>query len=76
MGKKPHNSTRMGRCLTTASAIALSGSAFFGLAVSAHAQTAAPDAVEEVIVTGSRVIQNGFKAPTPLTVVTSEAILA
>ena len=53
----------------SASILALAG------AHGARAQQAVPAGqVEEVVVTGSRVIQNGFKAPTPLTVVTQEAI--
>src|SRR4051812_14653138 len=39
----------------------------------AHAQsateTAQAPAVEEIVVTGSRVVRNGYEAPTPLTVV-------
>lgn len=49
--------------------------AAFG-ATSAYAQTADNAAVEEVVVTGSRVITNGFAAPTPVTVVTAEQMRA
>ncbi|MBC2665394.1 TonB-dependent receptor [Novosphingobium flavum] len=45
----------------------------------AHAQTqqpAADSSSAEIIVTGSRVIQNGNDSPTPLTVVTTENLLA
>ena len=60
-------------------AIALSGGALVALAYasSAYAQDAnAPGSVEEVVVTGSRVITNGFAAPTPLTVITAEQMKA
>lgn len=33
------------------------------------------DGLEEITVTGSRIIQNGFQAPTPLTVVTAEQLM-
>ena len=63
-----------------------SGTSLFALAMAlqcfgssaASAQTAAPIAgasdLEEVVVTGSRVIRDGYEAPTPLTVVGVEAI--
>ena len=61
--------------LMGASALALSGA----LAVSptAYAQSKPPAAgvVEEVIVTGSRVITNGNNSPTPVTVSTAEDLL-
>ena len=45
------------------------------LASAASAQDANGDAgISEVVVTGSRVIQNGFQAPTPVTVVTAEQL--
>ncbi len=40
-------------------------------AAMAHAQTAAP-AVEEIVVTGSRVVANGNQSPTPVTVIAVE----
>src|SRR3954469_8293092 len=49
----------------------LSGASVMALAYGAQAQTAAPAAVEEVVVTGSRVIQNGNNSPTPVTVATT-----
>ncbi len=42
----------------------------------AHAQTTTDTAVEEFVVTGSRIVRNGYSAPTPVTVVSTEAILA
>ncbi|MGE3335397.1 MAG: TonB-dependent receptor [Rhodospirillaceae bacterium] len=62
-----------------------SGSSLFVLALGvqgafaphAQAQTAAPapaPAVDEIVVTGSRVIRDGYEAPTPLTVVGTEAL--
>ncbi len=62
-----------------------SGSSLFVLALGvqgafaphAQAQTAAPApaaAVDEIVVTGSRVIRDGYEAPTPLTVVGTEAL--
>jgi len=54
---------------------ALCGGAIVALvqAAAASAQTTPPtQSVDEVVVTGSRVITNGFAAPTPLTVVTQE----
>jgi iron complex outermembrane receptor protein len=38
------------------------------------AQTAATSDIEEVVVTGSRIVRDGYEAPTPLTVVTAETL--
>jgi len=56
---------------------ALAGCALAGLAQAsiAHAQDA-DTAVEEVVITGSRVIQNGFQAPTPVTVISAQQLQA
>ena len=51
----------------------LSGASVLSLAWAAQAQEA-PGAVEAVIVTGSRVIQNGNNSPTPVTVATTEQL--
>ncbi|MHB1204387.1 MAG: TonB-dependent receptor plug domain-containing protein [Rhodospirillaceae bacterium] len=51
----------------------LAGPAF---AQAPPAQQASSEKVEEIVVTGSRVITNGFEAPTPVSVVASEAIEA
>src|SRR3954464_12537828 len=60
----------------TAKTLALSsasGLALLAGLVPAQAQTAAPQAaqapVEEVVVTGSRIVRDGYEAPTPVTVV-------
>src|SRR5690606_26981438 len=53
--------------LSTVSALALSLAA----SLPAHAQTAAAGAapnVEEIVVTGSRIVRDGYEAPTPMTV--------
>ena len=55
----------------------LSGASVLTLAAAAHAQAPTPDAnaVEAVVVTGSRVIQNGNNSPTPVTVVSTQQLL-
>ncbi|MBX7199408.1 MAG: TonB-dependent receptor [Rhodospirillaceae bacterium] len=63
--------SRKGRALTTTSALAILASACPEMA---YAQTPAPQnaqapAVEEIVVTGTRVVRDGYEAPTPLTVV-------
>lgn len=58
-----------GPLLASASCVALLG------AVSAYAQDQAPPP-EMVTVTGSRIIQNGYEAPTPLTVLPTEQLQA
>ncbi|MEO6339699.1 MAG: TonB-dependent receptor [Caulobacteraceae bacterium] len=62
--------------MTATSVLALA----MGLSAAAHAQAPAPasddSAVGEVIVTGSRVINTGLKAPTPVTTVSAQEILA
>ncbi|MHB1206742.1 MAG: hypothetical protein ACYCZX_14320, partial [Rhodospirillaceae bacterium] len=42
-------------------------------AYAADAQTAQAPAVEEIVVTGSRVVRDGYQAPTPVSVVGVEA---
>ncbi len=70
------------RLKTSAACAALIGSARFGAAVisaagllvvatSASAQEAA---LEEVVVTGSRIVRDGYTAPTPVTVATTEQL--
>ena len=58
-------------------AILLAGVSALALGASAHAQTpaGAEAQVEEVVVTGSRVIANGNQAPTPVTVLATEKLL-
>jgi iron complex outermembrane receptor protein len=52
----------------------LSGVSVMSLAWAAQAQDAPEASVEEVVVTGSRVIQNGNNSPTPVTVVSTQAL--
>src|ERR1043165_9028986 len=55
--------------LTTVSSTALIMSAVSGQAhAQATAQTAQAPVVEEVVVTGTRIVRDGYEAPTPLTV--------
>lgn len=67
------------RKITFASAL-LAGASLAMLAGAASAQTGASAAeagtVEEVMVTGSRIVRNGYEAPTPTTVVSAEDIQA
>ena len=71
-----HSSLRR-HALTTVSIASVLAAASFG---SAQAQTAAPaqgaqaPAIEEVVVTGSRVVRDGYEAPTPLTVIGVEQL--
>ena len=69
------------RALTTVSALALLASAPFAAyaqntAPRAAGQTAAEENLGEVIVTGSRIVREGYEAPTPLSVVDTAAIQA
>ncbi len=52
----------------------LAGASILAFAWTANAQTAAVAELEEVVVTGSRVIQNGDDSPTPVTVVTVDQL--
>jgi outer membrane receptor protein involved in Fe transport len=54
----------------------LMSAAILALPASVHAQTAAPPPtqLQEVVVTGSRLVTNGNKAPTPVTVVTADQL--
>src|SRR4051812_5259035 len=47
-----------------------------GAALAQTAADATDGDVAEVVVTGSRVVTNGYAAPTPLTVITTQALLA
>jgi iron complex outermembrane receptor protein len=54
----------------------LAGVSALALASAASAQTAQPNAtVDEVVVTGSRIVANGYQAPTPVTVMSSTELL-
>ena len=55
------------------------GASLLAMATSAFAQqttTTAPAATPEIVVTGSRIIRNGYSAPTPVTVATTEDLAA
>jgi iron complex outermembrane receptor protein len=58
----------------------LAGVSLAAIGGSAFAQSAAPapaaEEVEQVIVTGSRIVRDGFQAPTPVTTVTADALMA
>jgi outer membrane receptor protein involved in Fe transport len=56
--------------LSLTAALSLFATAAFAQAAGAPAE----GAVEEVVVTGSRIVTAGFQAPTPVTVVTTEAL--
>lgn len=47
-----------------------------GLSTPVAAQTAAPAAVDEIVVTGTRIVRDGYQAPTPLTVLGEEQLQA
>ena len=53
----------------------LSGVSVFALASMAYAQDAS-ESVDEIVVTGSRIVQNGNNMPTPVTVVSTEQLTA
>jgi outer membrane receptor protein involved in Fe transport len=69
------------RALASTSTIALLSAALMA-PQSAHAQSAAPaqsaqaPAVEEIVVTGSRIIRNGYEAPTPVSVLSADELQA
>src|SRR6185295_4284819 len=44
------------------------------IAADAAAQQAQAPAVEEIVVTGSRIVRDGYEAPTPVTVVGAEQL--
>ncbi len=65
------------RALTTVSVLALAAASVAGPAFGqAQTQTAQAGSVEEIVVTGTRIVRDGYEAPTPLTVVTAEALQA
>ena len=66
-----HRNLKMGAStLSLTAALSLFATAAFAQAAGAPAE----GAVEEVVVTGSRIVTAGFQAPTPVTVVTTEAL--
>ncbi len=62
------------RALTTVSAIALASSFCGTQAALAAAPQEAADSIEELVITGSRIIREGYEAPTPLAVISTEAL--
>ncbi len=58
----------------SATALAMAATASPAMA-QAQAQQAQTEAVDEIVVTGTRVVRDGYKAPTPLTVVGIEELL-
>jgi outer membrane receptor protein involved in Fe transport len=72
-GGRGRDRTR-GWVLTSASATALLTA--LAMASPTHAQTApaAGEAVDEIVVTGSRIVRDGFQAPTPVSVMSAEEI--
>ena len=62
--------------LSSASGLAMMAGLVQAQAQTATAQTAQAPVVEEVVVTGSRIIRDGYEAPTPVTVVGPEQIEA
>src|SRR5580658_10570252 len=56
--------------------LALASASMTAMSVAAYAQEAAAPAEETVVVTGSRVISDVANSPTPLTVVTTQALLS
>jgi iron complex outermembrane receptor protein len=52
----------------------LAGASIFAMTAAVQAQTSAAGDVEEVVITGSRVITNGNNMPTPVTVVSTQEI--
>ena len=62
------------RALQSASVLALGAMFTLAAAEAALAQPAPPADKSEVVVTGSRIVRNGYTAPTPLTVVGAERI--
>jgi outer membrane receptor protein involved in Fe transport len=51
------------------------GASMVALATAANAQSPDTGVVEEVVVTGSRIVANGYEAPTPVTVMSSDELL-
>lgn len=76
-----HETTQRGRwsfgvrALTAAQALALAAGSLLGMqATLAQEADSEEEQVEEVIVTGTRIIRDGYQSPTPLTVLGSDAL--
>src|SRR4051812_34057986 len=64
-------------CSALTAGILLSGGTAQWIVPSAQAASAAPPQradIEEVIVTGSRIVRDGYDSPTPLTVISAESL--
>src|SRR4051812_39452446 len=59
-----------------AASLAGAGALVFAIAAGAAATAATGDTLEEIVVTGSRVITNGNNSPTPVTVVDAQELLS
>ena len=67
--------TTCSRRLATVSAATLALALGWGVAGQAFAQAQAEEAdLDEVVVTGSRIVRDGFEAPTPVTVVSADQL--
>ena len=64
------------RSLTTTSVIAILVGAVAAPTASAQTQTAQDPALDEIVVTGSRIVRDGYEAPTPVSVLGSEELNA
>jgi outer membrane receptor protein involved in Fe transport len=63
------------RSLIVASSLAVAAGSFFATnAAMAQDATAEPADVEEVVVTGTRIVRDGYESPTPLTIIGSESL--
>ena len=62
------------RALTTVSTVAIAAHSMLGGHVAHAADASQAAAVEEVVVTGSRITREGYEAPTPLTVMNVDAL--
>ncbi len=64
------------RVLASVSAAALLSTLTIAPAAAQTASAAAPAAVDEIVVTGSRIVRDGYEAPTPVTVMSAEQMQA
>src|SRR5687768_10452814 len=75
MSNKHPSAARRIAFMTTASTVAMLAASFGAHAQTAPAPAGAP-AVDEITVTGTRVVRDGYEAPTPVTVIGVEQIEA
>ncbi len=76
LARRPLSMTALSAIVATGAVVIPSASSAQTAPAAAAPQSAQAPATEEIIVTGSRVITNGFEAPTPVSVVATEAIEA